>query len=173
MKLAPSSKLDIGTYTADKINVIGSCTLLAVHPDTQCLKEVTFHVTSHEGSVVLFCATTLDLCLIQPHSNLDSFPFSASLITGKADYSRKTKSQKNMSVLRPKKNMCSNKEQPPKIYLHKDIQLISVLYNKINKNQASRSANQMLFLWMTGTVNLLCALTRTVRIPCLFICGQQ
>ena len=45
-KLAPSSSLEIGTYTTDKIKVIGSCTLLVVHPDTQCLKEVTFHVTA-------------------------------------------------------------------------------------------------------------------------------
>ena len=33
-KLAPSSKLEIGTYTTDKITAIGSCTLFAVHPDT-------------------------------------------------------------------------------------------------------------------------------------------
>ena len=111
MKLAPSSKLEIETYTGDKIKVIGSCTLLAVHPDTQCLKEVTFHVTSHEGSVVLSCATTLDLCLIWPHSNLDSIPSSDSLITGTANYLRKKKSQKNMLVSKPKKNVCSSKEQ--------------------------------------------------------------
>ena len=40
MKLAPSSKLEIRTYTIDKIQVIGSCTLLAVHLDTQSLEEV-------------------------------------------------------------------------------------------------------------------------------------
>ena len=34
MKLAPSSKLEIGTYTSDQIKVIGSCTLFEVHPDT-------------------------------------------------------------------------------------------------------------------------------------------
>ena len=60
MKLPPSSKMEIGTYTADKIKVIGCCTLLAVHPDTQCLQEVTFHVISHEGSVVLSCTSTLN-----------------------------------------------------------------------------------------------------------------
>ena len=96
MKFAPGSKLEIGTYTSDKIKVIRSCTLLMVHPDTQCLQEVTFHVTSHEGSVVLSCASTLDLCLIQPHSNLDPIPSSASLIKSKADDSRKKKSQQNM-----------------------------------------------------------------------------
>ena len=35
-KLASSSKLEIGTYTTDKIKVIGSCILFVVHPDTQC-----------------------------------------------------------------------------------------------------------------------------------------
>ena len=109
MKLAPSNKLQTGTYTADKIRVIGSCTLLAIHPDTQCLKEVTFHVTSHEGSVVLSCVTTLELCLIQPHSNLESIPSSASLIASNADHPRQSK--KNMQVSKPGTNVCSSKEQ--------------------------------------------------------------
>ena len=98
MKLAPSNKLEIGTFTSDKTKVIGSCTLLAVHPDTQCLQEVTFHVTSHKGSVVLSCATTLDLCLLQPHSNLDSIPSSASLIKSKADYPRKKVPEKYVNI---------------------------------------------------------------------------
>ena len=101
MKLAPSSKLEIRTYRVDKIKVIGSCTLLVVYLDTQCLKQVTFHVTSHEGSVVLSCVTTLELCLMQPHSNLDSIPSSASLITSHADHPRKSK--KNMKVSKPSK----------------------------------------------------------------------
>ena len=105
MKFAPSSKLEIGTYTADKIKVIGSCTLLVVHPNAQCLKKVTFHVTSHEVSVVLSCVTTLELCLIQPHSNLDSIPSGASLITSKGNYPRKKKSQNYMLVSKPRK-MC-------------------------------------------------------------------
>ena len=37
-KLVPSCKLEIETYTTDKIKVIGSCTLCIVHLDTQCLK---------------------------------------------------------------------------------------------------------------------------------------
>ena len=68
-KLAPSNKLEIGTYPTDKIKVTGSCKLFAVHPDTQCLKELTFHVTSHEGSVVISCVTTPELSLIQLHNN--------------------------------------------------------------------------------------------------------
>ena len=63
MKLDPSSKLETGTFTADKMKVIGSYTLLVVLPYIQYLKEVTFHTTSHEGSVVLLCVATLELCL--------------------------------------------------------------------------------------------------------------
>ena len=110
-KLTPSSKLQIGTYTTDKIKVIGSCTLLVVHPDTQCLKEVTFHVTSPEGSVILSCVTTLELSLIQPHNNLDFIPSSASLILGNADYPRKNRSKKDVQVSKPSQNMGSSKDQ--------------------------------------------------------------
>ena len=90
-KHTSSSKLEIGTYTTDKIKVIGSCTLFVVHPDIQWLKEVAFHVTSHEGSVVLSSATTLKLSLIQPHNNVDFFPSSASFISSNADHPRKNK----------------------------------------------------------------------------------
>ena len=110
-KLASSSKLEIGTYTTVKIKVIGSCTLFVVHPETQCLREVTFHVTSHEGSVVLSCLTTFELSLIQPCNNLDFISSSASLISSNADYPRRNGSQKNMQVLKPSQNMCSSKEQ--------------------------------------------------------------
>ena len=70
-QLAPSIKVGIRTYTTDKINIVGSCSLFAVHADTSSLKQVTFYVTSHEGSVILSCETSLKLCLVHPHSNLD------------------------------------------------------------------------------------------------------
>ena len=100
-KLTPSSKLEIGKYTTDKIKVVGSSVLYAVHPDTQCLQEVPFHVTSHEGSVVLSCVTTLALSLIQPHTSLGYLTHSARLITSSADHPMKTKSQMNMQVSMP------------------------------------------------------------------------
>ena len=74
------TKVAIRTYTTDKINIVGSCSLFAVHPDTSKLKQVIFYVTSHEGSVVLSCETSLKLSLIHPHSNLDQIPDYASLI---------------------------------------------------------------------------------------------
>ena len=86
-----------------------------VHPVTQYLKEVIFHVASHECSVVLPCVTTLELSLIKPHSNLNFIPTSASLISSKADYPRKNKLQKNMLVSKPNKNVHSSQEQSPKV----------------------------------------------------------
>ena len=95
-KLAPSGKLKIGTYTTNKIKVVGSFILYVVHPDTQCLQQVTFHVTSHESNVILSCVTTLALSLIQPCTSLDCLPSSAGLISSSADHPMKTKSQKNV-----------------------------------------------------------------------------
>ena len=106
-KLASSSKLEIGTHTTDRIKIIGSCTLFMVHPDIQCLKEVTFHVASHEGSVVLSCVTTLELSLIQSHINLDHFLSSGSLISSKANYQRKNMQVSKPCVFKPGTISCS------------------------------------------------------------------
>ena len=78
-------------------------------------KEVTFHVTSHEGSVVISCMTTLELSLIQPCNNLDSILSSSSLISSNANHPRKSRSQKNMQVSKPGQKMCSYKEQSPRV----------------------------------------------------------
>ena len=71
-KLAPS-KLDIGTYTTDKVKLVGSCMFYLVHPDNKCLQEVTFYVASNNGSVLLSCATPLALGLIQPCTRFGLF----------------------------------------------------------------------------------------------------
>ena len=110
-QLDPSSKVAIRTYTTDKINIVGSCSLFAVHEDTSNLKQVTFQVPRHEGSVVLSCTITLELALIQSHSNLKNcIPSSASLISSNADYPKKG-SQKNILITKPNTNVCSCKEQ--------------------------------------------------------------
>ena len=98
-KLAPS-KLEIGTYTADTIKVVGSCVFYLVHQDTKHLQEVTFYVAINNGSVVLFCVTILALCLIQPCTRLDYLPARSSLITSSADYPKKTKYQVSLYVSR-------------------------------------------------------------------------
>ena len=98
-RLAPS-KLEIGTYTTNTVKLVGSCVFYLIHPDNKCLQEVTFYVASNNGSVLLFCVTTLALGLIQPHTRLDYLPPRASLITISADHPKKNKSQVNMHVSR-------------------------------------------------------------------------
>ena len=63
-KLAQSNKVAVKTYTTEKIKIVGSYKLFVLYPDTKCLQEVTFQVTSHEGSVIISCATSIDLNLI-------------------------------------------------------------------------------------------------------------
>ena len=89
-KLAPS-KLEIGTYTTDRVKLVGSCMCYLVHPDSECLLEVTFYVASNNGSVLLSCVTTLALGLIQPRNRLDYLPPRASPITSSADHPKKSK----------------------------------------------------------------------------------
>ena len=48
-KLAPSNKSKVKNYSTEKIQIVGSCDLFVLHPDTKCLMEVTFQETSHEA----------------------------------------------------------------------------------------------------------------------------
>ena len=108
-QLAPSNKTAIRTYTTDKINIVGSCSLFVVHSDTSSLKKITFKVASHGSSVVLSCETSLRLRLIHPHSNLDWIPDCASLICSNADHPPlKRKSKK--SAQRKYVNQCVKDE---------------------------------------------------------------
>ena len=68
--LAPS-KLEIGTYTTNTVTLVGSCVFYLVNPYTKYLQEVAFYVASNNSSVLLSCATTLALGLIQPGTRLD------------------------------------------------------------------------------------------------------
>ena len=85
-----------------------------VHPDTNLLQKVTFQVTSHEGSVIVSCATSIELGLIQCHRNLDEVPEEGSLIYSIADMLKK-QNNKNCPAesikgsVKPKKDMQSEK----------------------------------------------------------------
>ena len=74
-------KMQISTYTADTVKIIGSCIFDVVHLDTKKLFPVTFYIANNDWSVLLSCKTTLALLLIQPQLRLDYLPPQASLIT--------------------------------------------------------------------------------------------
>ena len=98
LKKLALSKPEIGTYTTDTVKLVGSCVFYLVHPDTKCLKEVTFYVARNSGSVLLSFATLLALGLMQPCTRMDYLPPRASLITSSADHPMKTKSQVKVHV---------------------------------------------------------------------------
>ena len=68
---------------------------------------MTFLVTSHEGSVIISCATSIKLGLIYPYTKLDEMPEEGSLIYSKADMPEK---QRNRSC-QAENNMCSKKSK--------------------------------------------------------------
>ena len=72
--------LKIGTYMADTIRIIGTTMIYLIHPDSKQPTEMTFHIASSEGSVLLSCNTSLHLGLIHHRSRLDYLPPWASLI---------------------------------------------------------------------------------------------
>ena len=74
MKKIKPCKMQISTYTADTVKIIGSCIFDVVHPDTKTLVPVTFYVANIDGSVLLSCTTTLALQLIKPQLRLDYLP---------------------------------------------------------------------------------------------------
>ena len=95
IKLAPSKKTGIYTYTTEKIPVIGCYELFVIHPNTKGLQAVTFQVVNTEGSVIVSCATSISLNLIQIHSALNSgIPDCGQLIYSYADDPEKYKCKK-------------------------------------------------------------------------------
>ena len=118
-KLAPS-KLEIGTYTTDTVKLVGSCTFYLVHSDTKWPQEVTFYVASKNGSVLLSCATTFALGLIQPETTLDYLHPRFSLITSSADHQKKTKCQMNVHVSKKESTASSQSSTVPKFITSRD-----------------------------------------------------
>ena len=74
--------------------MIGSCQLLVLYPDDKCFLKVPFHVVSVEGSVIVSCATSINLNLIQIHNELDtSIPDCARLYYSSANTPRANQEQ--------------------------------------------------------------------------------
>ena len=61
MKKIKPCKIQISTYTADMVKIIGSCIFNIVLPDTKKLVPVTFYIANNDGSVILSYKTTLAL----------------------------------------------------------------------------------------------------------------
>ena len=96
IKLQLSEKKGIQTYTKQKIPVIGSCELFVLHQDDQCFHKVKFQVVSIEGSVIISCATSINLNLIQIPKQLDTnIPDGARLIYSSVDAQSSTNTKYN------------------------------------------------------------------------------
>ena len=103
IKLQPSKKKGIQTYSKQKIPVIGSCELFLLHSDDQCFHKVKFQVVSVEGSVIISCATSINLNLIQIPKQLDTnIPDGARLIYSSVVPQESTQNEVQQSVLRKK-----------------------------------------------------------------------
>ena len=101
IKLQTCKKKGIQTYTKQKIPVIGSCELSVLHPDDQCFHKVKFQVISVEGSVIISCATSINLNLIQiPNQLYNKIPDCAGLIYSSADAPDMYQYKAQQSVLR-------------------------------------------------------------------------
>ena len=89
-KLTPC-KLKIRTYTTDTIKIIGTTTIYLLHPDSKKLVEMTFHIASNEGSVLLSCKHFVNPWshTIQMQTRL--LTPRVSLITSNVNHPRKTK----------------------------------------------------------------------------------
>ena len=61
MKKIKPCKMQISTYTADTVKIIGSCLFDVVHPDMKKFVPVTIYIANNNGSVLCLCKTTLAL----------------------------------------------------------------------------------------------------------------
>ena len=111
MRKIKPCRMQISTYTAETVKIIGSCTFGIVHPDTKKLVPITFNVANNNGSVLLSCKTTLALHLIQPHSRLDYLPPWASLITSTMDHPKKAKLT-SLKVHQSKQEVSTQRHEP-------------------------------------------------------------
>ena len=105
-------KMQISTYTADTLKIIGLCIFDFVHLDMKKLVPVTFYITNNDGSILLSWKTTLALWLIQPWSRLDYLPPWASLITSTMDHPKKTKLT-SLKVHHLKQEVSPQRHEPP------------------------------------------------------------
>ena len=146
MKLAQSNKLEIWIYTADMIKVIGSTHYLWYIQipmfeggDIPCYKP-------SKQCCFVMCGnswTVLDTALQQ----FGLYSIQCQLETSQADYPRKKKSQKNIFVSKPGKNMCSSKEHSYEIQksekYHVNLWVIQEDKEETSKSECQASVKSM------------------------------
>ena len=81
---------------------------------------MTFFVAANDGSVLLFCTTTLVLGLIQPRTRLDYLPPRSSLITSSVNHPKKTKCPVTVHSSRKDCTMPLAKNVVPKLVTSKE-----------------------------------------------------
>ena len=133
-KLAPSNKSKVKTYNTEKIQIVVSCDLFVSHPEIKCLMEVPFQLTSHEGSVIVSCATSFELGLIHPYIDLDVIPDSSSLIYSKADPPVKQKYKKSAPVSKLIDSVHSREVQFPPVYRVHKTEVIQCVNQEVQAN---------------------------------------
>ena len=115
IKLAPSD-LQLGTYTNNKVKLIGACELYVVHPSINSIETVTFFVAHNEGSVLISTTTSLALVLIKPHASLNYLPPGSNIISSSADQPINDKSQLNVHMLMEKSKTSKLTSSTKKIF---------------------------------------------------------
>ena len=130
-KCALSNKSKVKTYSTEKIQIVGSCDLFVLHLDTKYLMEVTFKVTSHEGSVIVSCTTSFELGLIHPNRDLDVVPDSGSLIYSNADPLMKQKYMKSVPVSKLRDSVYSRVVQSPPVSRVQETEVIQCVNQEV------------------------------------------
>ena len=134
-KLPPSKKNGMNTYTKERIPVIGSCELFILHQDEKGFHKVKFQVVSVEGSVIISCATSINLYLIQIPDQLDTkIPDCARLVYSSADapYKNHYKEQQNAKELMFSGKKCQETRMQPQ-------KLIQECYKRLCKDRTCQS----------------------------------
>ena len=144
-KLVPSSISNVTTYSTEKIQIVGSCDLFVLHLDTKCLQEVTFQVTSYEGNVIILCATSLVLGLIQPHTDLDVIPDKCSLMYSKADLPMKHKYKKSTAVYKLSNTVNSSKLQSHAVSNVEETEVILCMNKEVQTKSKQQQCQAPMF----------------------------
>ena len=84
------TKIRVSTYNDSTLELLGQCILYFPHPETKQMVQTTFYITKDEGSILMSCATTLDLKLISIRPRLNEVPEDFIIYTSTLDTPQQT-----------------------------------------------------------------------------------